>query len=422
MDAYNEKKLITLIDLIDLLSNVFPQTDSITGDTEIMKICSNDLNRMQTICKKIEDTFGVKISFSDIQFINTVDDLLKSILNKQEHPDVKYLSTARDTRRQDLYDIVSKGKLDDLNSSLSNARKQLDSGLKGIKNCSVPLDKIGYQFKNEFFKKLFNNIDYKASRKELIDVVTVVDANTKTGFGNISAAIQATNKCIDAIGKLIFMVIQVEKDLYDTADETSGNISMLGEELFKDGINIDGLSRIAEREREKRLKIQAKIQDFKADVYGKIDFLNKVNQNIHTEFIDYQNKLDTAFDTANEQLNAYIEKAKTTINSALLKQDETLQELKDKYTYLEKELLKKFKDTESDFCAKIDNAQEKLYQQIHDSIEKQNESLLLMKADINNTLSEWNKEKESIEKKNKNITLVVVIVAIFEIIFTLFFL
>ena len=106
----------------------------------------------------------------------------------------------------------------------------------------------------------------------------------------------------------------------------------------------------------------------------------------------------------------------------MLKQDETLQELKDKYTYLEKELLKKFKDTESDFCAKIDNAQEKLYQQIHDSIEKQNESLLLMKADINNTLSEWNKEKESIEKKNKNITLVVVIVAIFEIIFTLFFL
>ena len=376
MCTSEEQMPITLNNVIKVLQSILNVSYEITEDTRFIVLCSDDINKVSLISERVKKEFDVEIGFDDIRSVDTVKDVFQLIYEKSKSPKLTYLATVRDTRRNDLSDIASKNQLSELDSSLSEAKSQLTISLKNIENCSTPLDQLGYNVKYEWLNKFLNAVDSKVNRDDLIKVLTAVDGNTKNGFTNISKAIEATNSCIDAISKLMLLIIQIENDLYNTADETTEGISAISEELLREGVNVEGLSRIAEHEREKRLRIQAKMQEFKNDVYGKIDFLNKVNQNLKTEFVICQNNLNKSFEEANRQLK-------------------------------------------TDLDLEVDSIRQELQRQFVQSVDKQNQSI---SRQIQQIVSDWSNEKRLMVRKNKWIVSIVVFVALVEFFISLYLL
>lgn len=421
MHTSDEKMPITLNNVIKVLQSVLNVDYEITENTEFMALCSDDMNKVSLVCERVKRNFDVEIGFGDIRAVNTVEDMFQLVYEKRKSPKLTYLATARDTRRNDLSDIVSKNKLFELDSSLSEAKSQLETSLRNIKNCSTPLDQLGYNVKYGWLKKFLNTVDPKVNRDELIKVLTAVDGNTKDGFGNISKAIEATNGCIDAISKLMLLIIQIENDLYNTADETTEGISAISEELLREGVNVEGLSRIAEHEREKRLRIQAKMREFKDDVYGKIDFLNKVNLNLKTEFVTCQDNLDKLFEKANSQLNTNFENVKSTIDANLQEQNSIMKSLQEKYSLAERSLTDRFSRLASELSSKVDSLQEETHQQLSKVGEEQKQSIVVMQNEIKQVILDWDNERKAHTKKIKWLVVIVSFVAIVETVVLLLF-
>ncbi|OUO81707.1 hypothetical protein [Bacteroides sp. An269] len=396
----DERMSITLNNVVKVLQSIFEIDDEITECTKFVQLCSGNMDKASLICEKIKKEFNVEVGFVDFQAIDTVKDLFQVIYEKSKSVKITYLAAERDIRRNDLLDIISKNKLTELDSSLSGAKGKLEESLTKIKDCCIPLNQLGHNVKYEWLKRIVDTVDPKVSRDELIKVVTAVDGNAKEGFTNISEAIKATNGCIDAISKLMLLIIQIENDLYSTADETSNGISAISEELLREGINVEGLSHIAEREREKRLRIQAKMRDFKDDVYGKIDFLNKVNQSLRTEFVAYQNSLNELFKKAKNQLNADFEDAKLTINEALQEQNDRTQSLQEQYSLAEKKLSENFLQVVSDLNSNMESIKKNLHQQLEQAMEEPNRAIIVMKSDLKQILSDWDDEKIALQKQS----------------------
>lgn len=388
----DERMPITLNNVVRVLQSIFDIDYEITESTEFILLCSENINKASLICERIKKDFDVEIDFNDLQAIDTVQDLYQAVYEKNKNPKVTYLVTERDTRRNDLLDIISQNKLAELDSSLSGAKGQLKDSLEKIKDCSTPLNQMGHNCKYEWLNKFLNAVDTKVSRDELIKVITSVDSNTKDGFTNISKAIKATNGCIDAISKLMLLIIQIENDLYSTADETSNGISAISEELLKEGVNVEGLSRIAEREREKRLKIQAKMRDFKNDVYGKIDFLNKVNLNLKTEFIAYQDSLNELFENANCQLNANFENLKSVVDANLQEGKNMMQSLQNDYSLIKSKL----EERVAQILLDLTSNQKRFHQQLDQVIDEQKQSIQNEQKQL---ASEWKEEKDMLQKQ-----------------------
>lgn len=415
----DERMPITLNNVVKVLQSI---DDEITECTKFMQLCSGNMDKASLMCEKIKKEFNVEVGFVDLQAVDTVKDLFQVIYEKSKSVKITYLAAERDIRRSDLSDIASKKELTELNSSLSGARKQLKTSLENIKNCSVPLNQIGYNGKYKLLNNILNAVDPKVSRDDLVKVITAVDGNAKEGFTNISEAIKATNGCIDAISKLMLLIIQIENDLYNTADETTEGISAISEELLREGVNVEGLSRLAEREKGKRLRFQAKMRDFKDDVYGKIDFLNKVNQSLRTEFVAYQNSLNELFKEAKNQLNADFEDAKSIINEALQEQNDRAQSLQEQYFLAEKKLSENFLQVVSDLNSNMESIKENFHQQLEQAIEEQNRAMIIMESDLKQILSDWSNEKRLIVKKNKWLVSIVVFIVLIEILVSLYLL
>lgn len=388
----DERMPITLNNVVRVLQSIFDIDYEITESTKFMLLCSDNIKKASLICERIKQDFNVDIGFADFQAIDTVADLFQVIYEKNKSTKITDLVTERDTRRNNLLDIISKNKLTELDSSLSGARGKLEESLTKIKDCSTPLDQVGYNGKYTLLNKILNAVDPKVSRDDLVKVITAVDGNTKEGFTNISKAIEATNGCIDAISKLMLLIIQIENDLYNTADETSNGISTISEELLREGINVEGLSRIAEREREKRLRIQAKMRDFKDDVYGKIEFLNKVNQNLRTEFIAYQDSLNGLFESANHQLNANFENVKSVIDTNLQEGKNMMQSLQNDYSLIKGKLEEKM----AQILLDLTSNQKKFHQQLDQAVDEQKKSIQNEQKQL---ASEWEKEKDMLQKQ-----------------------
>ena len=388
----DERMSITLNNVVRVLQSIFDVDYEITESTKFMLLCSENMNKASLICERVKKDFNVEIGFVDLQTIDTVKDLFQVVYEKSKRPGVVYLATERDTRRNDLLDIISQNKLTELDSSLSGAKDKLKDSLKKIEDCSTPLNQIGHKGKYEWLNKFLNAVDTKISRDELIKVITTVDENTKDGFANISKAIEATNGCIDAISKLMLLIIHIENDLYSTADETSNGISAISEELLKEGVNVEGLSRIAEREREKRLKIQAKMRDSKNDVYGKIEFLNKVNLNLRTEFIAYQDSLNELFESANHQLNANFENVKSVIDTNLQEGKNMMQSLQNDYSLIKSKLEEKM----AQILLDLTSNQKRFHQELNQVIDEQKQYI---QNDLKKFVTEWDKEKDLLQKQ-----------------------
>lgn len=301
-ENYTQYQDCTIENLLSVLKELFNL--SFTKESVLQDICDDDVKKMEMIQNGISKHFGVHISIKDILNSPNVGGLLQTIKTIIENP--KYPVSEKDARRNLLEQIANDKDLSALIGTLKKAEDQLSESLDKINNLSAPSEKIGYQTKTEWLNGVLNFVDPKVSKDNLREVIGKVDENYKGAFDNIGEAIRATNKWIDVICNALIWIVQIENDLYDISEETSAETLKMSRILSKDGENIEGLAEVAALEKNRRQRIQQKIKEFKADIEGKIDFLNSVNQRLKEQFEDYKNELNKEFNTLNESLKQQI--------------------------------------------------------------------------------------------------------------------
>ncbi len=302
----------SLENLCSQLSDMFEQT--VTENKEICDLFSDDTKNIDKIKKGIIRLFGIRITIADIIKGKTVLDLYNNIKAIIDSP--KFLMSEKDVRRMQLEQIVDDKDLKFLTGSLEKADKELANRLDEINKIVAPVNIIGYHTDYEGLNKFLDTIDPKVSKSDLIKVVEKIDENYKGAFQNLGTAVTATNKWIDAICSAILWMVQIENDLYDISDAASQESLKISNLLSQDGKNIEGITAIAAKEKSRRKQIQEKIEEFKADIEGKIDFLNDVNHKLKTQYITLEKEQHEFMLNSQEKLSSTLD--------ALLKRSEEL--------------------------------------------------------------------------------------------------
>lgn len=292
MDEFSVEKLCSI------LCDVFDK--GITSETLIKEIVEDDTRNIDKLQRCIMVNFGVHPIVGDIISSENVLKLSSVIQNYIDSP--KYLMSPEEIRRRQLEEAAEKG-LDTITGKLTKAEEELNNSLEKIKNVTAPVGEIGHKTKYEWLNKLWDSVDTKVSKEELTKVVKKIDKINKDAFDDIGTAISATNTWIDAICKALIWIIKIEDDLYDVSEESSSKIADMSRLLSADGKNIEGLTKFGEQEKNRRKRIQQKMQEFTADIEGKFDFLNDLNKELRKKFDESLGFVNDKFDKAENVLN-----------------------------------------------------------------------------------------------------------------------
>ena len=286
---------LTVEKLCNHLCAIFEQP--VSDSCKISKLLSDDTRNIDKIQKRILNYFGVHVAIEIIVKSESVLDLYKNIKAIIDSP--QYLMSEKDVRKSQLEQIAKDKNVTALIGTLKKAEDSLQDQLGKINNIKAPTDKLGHKFNAKWLNKFADAMDTKVSREELKDVIVEQDNNYKGAFRNLGEAVTATNSWIDAICNALLWIVQIENDLYDISEETST-------ETFK-------------LEKIRRQRIQQKIQEFKSDTEGKINFLNDVNKSLRKELDEYKQTINNNFE---KEKNILDEKVEASILEMKNKQDE----------------------------------------------------------------------------------------------------
>jgi hypothetical protein len=289
--------------LCPILSDVFEQ--DITSETMIKDIVEDDTRNIDKLQRCIIVNFGVHPIVGDIISSENVLKLSTVIQNYIDSP--KYLMSPEEIRRLQLEEIANNNSLDIITGKLTEASGILNDSLDKIKAVSAPTDEIGHKTKVGWINDVLDFVDPKVSQKELINVVSKIDENSKNAFDNLGTAIAATNTWIDAICKALIWIIKIEDDIYDVSEESSSKLTDMSRLLSTDGKNIEGLTKFGEIEKSRRMRLQQKMREFTADIEGKFDFLNDLNKDLRKKFDDSFGLVEDKFDNAEKLLNEKVD-------------------------------------------------------------------------------------------------------------------
>ena len=289
--------------LCPILCDVFDK--DITSETMIKDIVEDDTRNIDKLQRCIIVNFGVHPIVGDIISSGNVLKLSTVIQNYIDSP--KYLMSPEEIRRLQLEEIANSNSLDVITGKLTEASGILNDSLDKIKAVSAPTDEIGHKTKIGWINDVLDFVDPKVSQKELINVVSKIDENSKNAFDNLGAAIAATNTWIDAICKALIWIIKIEDDLYDVSEESSSKLNDMSKLLSTDGKNIEGLTKFGEIEKNRRKRLQQKMREFTADIEGKFDFLNDLNKDLRKKFDESLGLVNDKFDNAEKLLNEKVD-------------------------------------------------------------------------------------------------------------------
>lgn len=352
--------------LCPILSDVFEQ--DITSETMIKDIVEDDTRNIDKLQRCIIVNFGVHPIVGDIISSENVLKLSTVIQNYIDSP--KYLMSPEEIRRLQLEEIANNNSLDIITGKLTEASGILNDSLDKIKAVSAPTDEIGHKTKVEWINDVLDFVDPKVSQKELINVVSKIDENSKNAFDNLGAAIAATNTWIDAICKALIWIIKIEDDLYDVSEESSSKLTDMSRLLSTDGKNIEGLTKFGEIEKSRRKRLQQKMREFTADIEGKFDFLNDLNKDLRKKFDDSFGLVEDKFDNAEKLLN---EKVDLCINKLSQSQNDFISQSKEDTSQALKALAKKREDDTMEMHKEQKESLEKIDKLVNESLAKTEE-------------------------------------------------
>jgi len=352
--------------LCPILSDVFEQ--DITSETMIKDIVEDDTRNIDKLQRCIIVNFGVHPIVGDIISSENVLKLSTVIQNYIDSP--KYLMSPEEIRRLQLEEIANNNSLDIITGKLTEASGILNDSLDKIKAVSAPTDEIGHKTKVEWINDVLDFVDPKVSQKELINVVSKIDENSKNAFDNLGTAIAATNTWIDAICKALIWIIKIEDDLYDVSEESSSKLTDMSRLLSTDGKNIEGLTKFGEIEKSRRKRLQQKMREFTADIEGKFDFLNDLNKDLRKKFDDSFGLVEDKFDNAEKLLN---EKVDLCINKLSQSQNDFISQSKEDTSQALKALAKKREDDTMEMHKEQKESLEKIDKLVNESLAKTEE-------------------------------------------------
>lgn len=352
--------------LCPILSDVFEQ--DITSETMIKDIVEDDTRNIDKLQRCIIVNFGVHPIVGDIISSENVLKLSTVIQNYIDSP--KYLMSPEEIRRLQLEEIANNNSLDIITGKLTEASGILNDSLDKIKAVSAPTDEIGHKTKVEWINDVLDFVDPKVSQKELINVVSKIDENSKNAFDNLGTAIAATNTWIDAICKALIWIIKIEDDLYDVSEESSSKLTDMSRLLSTDGKNIEGLTKFGEIEKSRRKRLQQKMREFTADIEGKFDFLNDLNKDLRKKFDDSFGLVEDKFDNAEKLLN---EKVDLCINKLSQSQNDFISQSKEDISQALKALAKKREDDTMEMHKEQKESLEKIDKLVNESLAKTEE-------------------------------------------------
>jgi len=352
--------------LCPILSDVFKQ--DITSETMIKDIVEDDTRNIDKLQRCIIVNFGVHPIVGDIISSENVLKLSTVIQNYIDSP--KYLMSPEEIRRLQLEEIANNNSLDIITGKLTEASGILNDSLDKIKAVSAPTDEIGHKTKVEWINDVLDFVDPKVSQKELINVVSKIDENSKNAFDNLGTAIAATNTWIDAICKALIWIIKIEDDLYDVSEESSSKLTDMSRLLSTDGKNIEGLTKFGEIEKSRRKRLQQKMREFTADIEGKFDFLNDLNKDLRKKFDDSFGLVEDKFDNAEKLLN---EKVDLCINKLSQSQNDFISQSKEDTSQALKALAKKREDDTMEMHKEQKESLEKIDKLVNESLAKTEE-------------------------------------------------
>lgn len=306
---------LTVEKLCNHLCAIFEQP--VSDSCKISKLLSDDTRNIDKIQKRILNYFGVHVAIEIIVKSESVLDLYKNIKAIIDSP--QYLMSEKDVRKSQLEQIAKDKNITALIGTLKKAEDSLQDQLGKINNIKAPTDKLGHKFNAKWLNKFADAMDTKVSREELKDVIVEQDNNYKGAFRNLGEAVTATNSWIDAICNALLWIVQIENDLYDISEETSTETFKLSNILSGNNDNVDQLTEFAAKEKIRRQRIQQKIQEFKSDTEGKINFLNDVNKSLRKELDEYKQTINNNFE---KEKNILDEKVEASILEMKNKQDE----------------------------------------------------------------------------------------------------
>ena len=352
--------------LCPILSDVFEQ--DITSETMIKDIVEDDTRNIDKLQRCIIVNFGVHPIVGDIISSENVLKLSTVIQNYIDSPN--YLMSPEEIRRLQLEEIANNNSLDIITGKLTEASGILNDSLDKIKAVSAPTDEIGHKTKVEWINDVLDFVDPKVSQKELINVVSKIDENSKNAFDNLGTAIAATNTWIDAICKALIWIIKIEDDLYDVSEESSSKLTDMSRLLSTDGKNIEGLTKFGEIEKSRRKRLQQKMREFTADIEGKFDFLNDLNKDLRKKFDDSFGLVEDKFDNAEKLLN---EKVDLCINKLSQSQNDFISQSKEDTSQALKALAKKREDDTMEMHKEQKESLEKIDKLVNESLAKTEE-------------------------------------------------
>lgn len=352
--------------LCPILSDVFEQ--DITSETMIKDIVEDDTRNIDKLQRCIIVNFGVHPIVGDIISSENVLKLSTVIQNYIDSP--KYLMSPEEIRRLQLEEIANNNSLDIITGKLTEASGILNDSLDKIKAVSAPTDEIGHKTKVRWINDVLDFVDPKVSQKELINVVSKIDENSKNAFDNLGTAIAATNTWIDAICKALIWIIKIEDDLYDVSEESSSKLTDMSRLLSTDGKNIEGLTKFGEIEKSRRKRLQQKMREFTADIEGKFDFLNDLNKDLRKKFDDSFGLVEDKFDNAEKLLN---EKVDLCINKLSQSQNDFISQSKEDTSQALKALAKKREDDTMEMHKEQKESLEKIDKLVNESLAKTEE-------------------------------------------------
>lgn len=298
-----------------LLKELFEQ--EVSNESKLQELCSDDVNKLDIIKNGIGQRFGVCVTIEDIVKSIDVEEFTEFVIKLINSPRLPV--SEKDLRKAQLSEIAKDGNIQTFVGDIENAGIQLKNSLDEIKKIKAPIEEIPKRWLG------------RVKEKDLEKVVIKLDENTHAAVNNLGNAIEWTNKWIDKICEMLIWIIRIENDIYGLTEESSIETLRLSKLLSQEGANIDGLAEVAAMEQSKRLKMKQRIQEFKSDIEGKIEFLNNVHKSLLSQFEEHKKEIQDEFVSANnsmeQRVGSYFSDLNNKFSNLLNETKDNLQQL-----------------------------------------------------------------------------------------------
>lgn len=350
----------TLENMLALLSELFGP--NVSQESNLLNICSEDVNNLDIIKDGVEKRFGVCITSTDIVKSANVAEFTDNVVKLLESP--RFPVSEKELRKEQLSKIANDKTLQPLIGQLKSAADRLEESIEEINNIQAPIDSI-------------EGILGVVKKRSFEQVVVELDKNTHAVARTLGEAIECTNTWIDEICKMLIWIIQIENDIYGIAEESSSETLRLSRLLSQEGANVDNLAEVAAMEQSKRRRVQQKIKKFKSDIEGKIEFLNEVHKTLLSQFEEHKKDIQNEFESANNELEQKVGNYFLDLNN---KFSNLLNETKDNFQQLQKVLKDEEENRKNEFD-RMKSEQIGFFKEVKSDISKVDEKTTLFKKE-----------------------------------------